>query len=296
MILPGADAETALEVAERCRLALSRETIRLYSGHRITVTGSLGVGCLGTDADDVDGLIRFADRALYAAKDAGRDRVMTGSDLVPALAPVGSHRPGTPEVLPSLERVADLIDARLGDWEHSVAMARWAGVLADALGLDQATRDRVIRASRVHDIGKLAVSDSVLTKPGPLDEEEWALMRTHSEQGERVLMDAPGYRDVASIVRGHHERFDGTGYPDRIAGADLAVEIRMIGILDAWAAMRADRPYAAARTADSARAELLAARGTQFDPHIVDVFLALQAAGLIGHLNLVTHAVGPPSV
>jgi HD-GYP domain-containing protein (c-di-GMP phosphodiesterase class II) len=202
-----------------------------------------------------------------------------------------------PQVLAPLERIADLVDARLGLAEHSAAMARWAGVLADALGLDPVSRERAVYAARIHDIGKIALSDTLLTKPGPLDETEWQLMRTHPAQGQHLLLDLPGYRDLAAIVRGHHERYDGTGYPDRIAGPDLAVETRMVSVLDTWAAMRADRPYRAARTPEDARAELRAVRGTQLDPHIVDVFLGLHAADLIGHLTAANiDALGPITI
>jgi diguanylate cyclase (GGDEF)-like protein len=287
MILPGADSETALEIAERCRRALSTDTIRLHSGSRITVTGSFGLACFAGGNSDVDSLIRHADRALYVAKGAGRDRVVTEADA-DTDTPIVQTRAEVlrmPLVLAPLERIADLVDARLGFTEHSAAMARWAGVLADALGLDPASRERAIQAARIHDIGKIALSDTLLTKPGPLDEREWQLMRTHPEHGQHLLLDVPGYRDLAAIVRGHHERYDGTGYPDRIPGADLAVETRIVSVLDTWAAMRADRPYRAARTPEDARAELRAVRGTQLDPEIVDVFLDLQAADLIGHLT-----------
>lgn len=286
MILPGADAETALEIAERCRRALSSETIRLHSGSRITVTGSFGLACFVDGRSDMDSLIRHADRALYAAKGAGRDQVVTETDTDTDLPmpPSGADGYRMPEALAPLERIADLIDARLGPAEHSAAMARWAGVLADALGLDPASRERSIHAARMHDIGKIALSDALLTKPGPLDEDEWRLMRTHPEHGQRLLLDVPGHEKLAAVVRGHHERYDGTGYPDRIVGADLPVETRLISVLDCWAAILADRPYAAGRTPEQARVQLRAARGTQLDPEIVDVFLGLQAAGLIGHL------------
>jgi two-component system cell cycle response regulator len=297
MILPGADSETAVEVAERCRLALSNETIRLYSGSRITVTGSFGLACFADGRSDVDSLIRNADRALYVAKGAGRDRVVTEADTDTPIVQTRAEVIRMPQVLAPLERIADLVDARLGLAEHSAAMARWAGVLADALGLEPASRERAIQAARIHDIGKIALSDTLLTKPGPLDEMEWQLMRTHPEHGQHLLLGVPGYRDLAAIVRGHHERYDGTGYPDRIPGPDLAVETRIVSVLDTWAAMRADRPYRAARTPEDARAELRAIRGTQLDPLIVDVFLGLHAADLIGHLtNTNINWLGPVTI
>lgn len=224
MILPGADSETALEIAERCRRALSTDTIRVHSGSRITVTGSFGLACFADGRFDVDSLIRHADRALYVAKGAGRDRVMTeadtDTDTDTPIVQTHAEVIGMPQVLAPLERIADLVDARLGLTEHSAAMARWAGVLADALGLNPASRERTIQAARIHDIGKFALSDTLLTKPGPLDETEWQLMRTHPEHGQHLLLDVPGYRDLAAIVRGHHERYEhltnaNNTWPDR---------------------------------------------------------------------------------
>jgi two-component system cell cycle response regulator len=288
MILPGADSEVALEVAERCRRALSEDTVRLHSGQRVSITGSFGVACLPADTGEVDALIRLADRALYAAKDAGRDQVLLashgGPDTLPTAAadvPVAGDRPAE---LGALELLADIVDAQLGTAEHGVAMARWVGVLADALGLDAAARHRAVLGARLHDVGKIALPDAVLTKQGPLDAPEWALMRTHPDQGARLVTGSSSQL-VADIVRGHHERYDGSGYPTGTPSADLSVETRLVSVCDTWAAMRADRPYARARTVEDARQQLLAGRGTQHDPDLVDLFLTLQAAGLVGQLH-----------
>lgn len=282
MILPGADGEAALEVAERCRRTLSEQSVRLYGGTHLTLTASIGLACLPGDAGDADGLVRSADRAMYDAKESGRDRVLAAARDEPA-----RWAPGTPlpPALGPLVRLADLVDARMGSVEHSVAMARWAGVLADALGLDATTRERAIQGSRLHDLGKVAIPDSLLTKATPLSEPEWQLLRTHPVEGARLVADLPGQAALAALVRGHHEHYDGSGYPDGLTAPDLSIEIRVIAVLDAWAAMRADRPYAAARTVADARAQLVAGRGSHFDPRVVDVFLELQAAGLVGQLR-----------
>jgi len=173
----------------------------------------------------------------------------------------------------------------MGSVEHSVAMSRWAGVLADALGLDAGARELAIQGSRLHDLGKVAIPDTLLTKATPLSASEWRLLRTHPVEGARLVADLPGQASLAALVRGHHEHYDGSGYPDGLTAPDLSIEIRVIAVLDAWAAMRADRPYAAARTVADARAQLVAGRGSHFDPRVVDVFLELQAAGLVGQLR-----------
>jgi diguanylate cyclase (GGDEF)-like protein len=289
VILPDADAETALEVAERCRQALSGEPIRLHSGSWITIGGSFGLAAFSDNpacSRDAGSLIRRADRALYAAKDAGRDRVVLAPDDEEALGEVSeASAQACAAALAPLERLADLVDARVGPGKHSAVMAGWAGVLADALGLDAARRHLVVQAARLHDIGKIAVSDTVLAKPGPLNEDEWRLMHTHPLEAERLLLDVPGHQELAAVVRGHHERYDGKGYPDGLAGPDLPLETRMVSVLDTWAAVIAGRSYRPALSVEEACEELRRVRGTQLDPEVVDTFLALQAAGLIGDLD-----------
>ena len=134
-------------------------------------------------------------------------------------------------------------------------------------------------------MGKILLPEGILTKQGPLTDAEWALLRTHSEHGQRLINEVPGYEDVALIVRAHHERVDGSGYPDRLNGSALPLEARIIAVCDTWAAMRVDRPYARAHTVEQTRAELLRVSGTQLDPAVVEAFLALQSSGLVGTVN-----------
>jgi two-component system, cell cycle response regulator len=292
-ILPDADRETALEIAERCRRALSRAPIVLHSGQRVTVTGSFGLALLAADRDapgprDATALLRQADRALYAAKDAGRNRVQLatpdGEALDDCAHPALEARAAA---LAPLELLADVVDGRIGRGEHSLAMARWAGVLADALGLEPARRRLVVQAARLHDIGTIVLGDALLSTPAPLTASEEQLRRTHPQEGARLVLGVPGHEALAAIVRSHHERWDGRGYPDGAAGRDLPIEARIIGVLDAWAAMRVPRAYRSARSAADAREELVAGRWSQFDGDVVDAFLRLEAAGLVGDLGVV---------
>lgn len=284
VVLPDADVETALEVAENCRRALREHPVRLADGSRVRVTASLGLATLGDHPDRpvaADDLILRADRALYSAKDAGRDRVVLATA---ATAEVGSDtvERTEPGALAALERLADLVDARVGASEHSAVMARWAGAVADALGLPPDRRWLVVHGARLHDVGKIALPESLLGKPGPLDEAEWRLMRSHPAAGEQLVLDILGHEELGAVVRWHHERLDGRGYPDGITGEAIPFETRIISVLDTWAAMLADRAYRPALPLEQARAELLAARGTQLDARVVDAFLTLEAAGLVG--------------
>lgn len=276
-VVPDADSETTLEVAERLRVALASRPVTRH-GYTIPVTVSAGVaGTLGDG--DVTAMMREADRALYAAKAAGRNRVQLASDDSSVLS-------GGEEVPAGLARIADVVDARICADLHSKPMATWAGVLADRLGLDPETRRVVTVAARLHDIGKITVPDVLLNKPGPLDAGEWLVMREHSTEGARMLADLPGMSDIAEAVRAHHERYDGDGYPDQLAGEQIPMAARIIAVCDAWATMRANRPYSAARSEAEARAELSRCRGAHFDSQVVDAFLELQAARIVGDLHV----------
>jgi HD-GYP domain-containing protein (c-di-GMP phosphodiesterase class II) len=143
----------------------------------------------------------------------------------------------------------------------------------------------------LHDIGKLGVADAVLKKPGALTDDEWVEMRRHPELGARIL-DHANLRDISGWVRAHHERIDGRGYPLGLAGEEIPVEARILAVADAYEAMTADRAYRAALGHDAAQEELRAGTGTQFDPAVVEAFLALLAPGG----DRVRRMVGAPAV
>jgi HD-GYP domain-containing protein (c-di-GMP phosphodiesterase class II) len=141
------------------------------------------------------------------------------------------------------------------------------------MNLDAEEVERIAAAALLHDIGKVAVPDSILSKPGELNDEEWDVMRRHSVVGERILRAVPGLGPVARMVRHGHERFDGTGYPDGLRGEEIPLGSRIVLACDAYDAMTSPRPYRDALTHEQAVAELIAGTGTQFDARIVDALL-----------------------
>ena len=157
-------------------------------------------------------------------------------------------------------------------------MCRLAEDVAGRLGLSAAERERVRLAAVLHDVGKIAIPDQLLAKPGPLDEHEWELIRRHTLIGQRILEAAPALRDVAPIVRASHERIDGRGYPDGLEGDGIPIGARIIAVSDAYDAMVSERPYRATLTPEQALAELARHSGTQFDPVVVAAFRAAVAA------------------
>ena len=134
--------------------------------------------------------------------------------------------------------------------------------------------ERVRHASELHDVGKVAIPDAILGKPGPLTEEEWAFVRRHPIIGERIILAAPALARVAALVRSSHERWDGAGYPDALAGDAIPLGARVVAVADAYAAMTAGRPYRAARAPEQALDELRRGAGSQFDPVVVEAWCA----------------------
>jgi two-component system, cell cycle response regulator len=168
---------------------------------------------------------------------------------------LNEHEPG---VLEDLNRVAHLATAT-----------------AERLGLSPYEVERVELAGRLHNVGNLAIPDAILNKPEALFNEEWEIMQTHSEIGQRIVAAAPALAHVAELVRSHHERYDGRGYPDRLAGEEIPIGARIIAVCAAFAAMMRHRPFSDAITVEEALAEIHRYSGTQFDPRVVDAFSEL---------------------
>jgi putative nucleotidyltransferase with HDIG domain len=155
---------------------------------------------------------------------------------------------------------------------HTSRVAQYSVRIAQALGLDDATRREIEHGALLHDIGKIGVPDAVLTKPGPLDDEEWEAMRRHPLVAVAILDGVELSPTVLSMVRSHHENLDGTGYPDHLSYDDLSLPARIARVADAFDAMTSDRPYRDALSVAAARAELRRNAGSQFCPEIVEAF------------------------
>ncbi|WP_243754494.1 diguanylate cyclase [Labedaea rhizosphaerae] len=281
LLLPGASPEDLPAIAQRLREQVASSPIAVAGDCWLAVTVSIGVASYPDHGHLEGGLIAVADRALYAAKSAGRDRVVVG---VPSRGDRHSCDEDA-EMVEFLFRTADEVDAALSNYQHSKAISLWAMVMASELGADLATIRRAALAGRLHDIGKIVIPASILAKPAALDAEEWRVMREHPDHGYRIAAVVPGFEEVAQSIRQHHERYDGSGYPQGLSGRCIRLEARLIAVCDAWAAMLSDRPYHVMRTPEQARQELIRGRGSQFDPDVVDLFLALEASGRVGRLS-----------
>jgi putative nucleotidyltransferase with HDIG domain len=162
--------------------------------------------------------------------------------------------------------------------EHCRQVVELAVAVGERLGLDAERRRNLEFAALLHDVGKVAIPKEIINKPGKLDAGEWELMKTHTIEGQRMLDRVGGFMsDVGTIVRSHHERWDGGGYPDGLAGAEIPLEARIIACCDSYNAMTTDRAYRAALPPEVAADELRRCAGSQFDPVVATA--ALEAVG-----------------
>ena len=222
-------------------------------GEGFTVTCSYGAIVLPREAQDATEALRIADQRMYAQKNAGRTSATRQSKAV--LVRALSER--NPELFTHLEGVAELAEST-----------------ARRLGLGDEEVEQIGHAAELHDIGKVAIPDAILSKPGALDPREWEFIRRHTLIGERIIAAAPALGAVARLVRSSHERWDGTGYPDRLAEQAIPLGARVVGVADAFNAMTSERPYSPAVAPPLAIDELRRCAGTQFDPVVVEAFCA----------------------
>jgi two-component system, cell cycle response regulator len=217
------------------------------------VDASYGLVSLPADASTAAEALRLADHRMYALKH-GR-RATQGEAREVLLAVLGEREP-------DLQR-------------HMHDVAGLARTVGARLGLDAEDLDVVVRAAELHDIGKVAIPDAILHKPGALDEADWGFIRQHTIIGERIVGAAEALRPVGRVVRASHERWDGGGYPDGLAGEDIPLGARIVFACDAWDAMTCDRGYRSALSPEVAAEELRANAGTQFDATVVTALLAV---------------------
>jgi two-component system, cell cycle response regulator len=221
-------------------------------GEGFEIETSFGAIVLPDEASDASHALQMADERLYAQKYSRRgesDRTMAA--LLEALL---VRDPAVQEQL--------------------VGVGSLAAEVGRMLGLRRDELEELDRAAQLHDLGKLAVPDEILSKPGPLDEREWAFVRQHTIVGERILRASPALRSVATVVRASHENWDGSGYPDGLAGEDIPLASRIIRACNAFVAMTSQRPYRAAMEVEDALNELTRCAGIDFDPTVARVLVA----------------------
>jgi putative nucleotidyltransferase with HDIG domain len=175
------------------------------------------------------------------------------------------------QTVTTLAQAVEMRDQYTGN--HTQRVTAYALLLAEEMGLSEMDRRRLQVATLLHDIGKIAIDDQILRKPGRLSDPEFDRMKTHVLRGTEIVQMIPGLMWALPVVRGHHERWDGRGYPDGLKGEDIPLTARVVAVADAFDAMTSDRPYRVGMPAARAFAELEAGAGTHFDPACVSAFL-----------------------
>jgi diguanylate cyclase (GGDEF)-like protein len=286
LVVPEVGPQELASIGERLRTQVACSPIQVSPDAWIDVTVSVGTAGYPRHGNSPAELITTADRALYAAKSQGRDRVVVGESMPAGLVPDASAEPeSTVDMMAYLQRAADEVDGWLSNTEHGRAVGRWAALVAASLGEAEPTVRRAEMAGRLHDIGKVLIPQAIWRKPSALSRYERQLVQQHSDYGYQLVGVVPGMLEVAEIIRQHHERMDGRGYPLGLTASEIMLEARIVAVCDSWAAMVADRPYHEPLRPAQAREELLAGRGTQYDPDVVDVFLDLYRRDLVGELR-----------
>ncbi len=287
-ILPHTTIDDAYVVAERVRAQIAVE----MEAKNIAVTCSIGLASYPSDGVISDELVTTADTALYYAKHTGGNRVYLSSKILSEPATeTGTFARGAG--LSAVYALAATVDAKDPyTYGHSRKVNTYAVALAETIGLSPDDVSRVSTAALLHDIGKIGVSDKVLSKKGELSPEDWEAIKAHPRLGANIVGNMPDLVTCLGGILHHHERWDGTGYPEGLKGKNIPIEARILAIADAFSAMTSKRPYRNALCEEKVMKELRQGAGTQFDPELVEVFIGLVEDGFAKKVKI---GQDPPS-
>jgi HD-GYP domain-containing protein (c-di-GMP phosphodiesterase class II) len=305
VLMPETGSEQAQVLAERLRQWLATDP--MLAEHRIT--GSFGVASFPMHGFSIEDIIRVADAGMYVSKRSGGNLVSTaqefveGQDFARQRQQISAYIEGflqrertSPEQLEelastlyklcggeeckvqlfreaieSLSRAAESREVSTAG--HGDLVARYSEVIARALGLSAEETADLVFAARVHDVGKIFVLEQILNKPGPLSDEEFFQLKLHSQIGAEIVGRIPHSDMIREAIEHHHQRFDGSGYPDGLRGEQIPLWARIVGLADAYANMVTEQSFAAARTPDQALDELSKMSGTRFDGMLVRLLI-----------------------
>jgi len=291
-LLPATPIEKAYQIAERLRKKIQELKIYIDS-YKVSITVSIGVCHIDDANGSLDKLLIQSDHAMYAAKGRGRNQVVVWDSLLGESVRNDIHSPPTRIRLNKIEKsINQLEEARIYDetingWAHALELrdketmghaqrvSSMTIELARKLGISEEELIDIRRGALLHDIGKIAIPDHILFKPGPLSEEEWTIMRRHPKHAFELLAPIRFLENALMIPYCHHEHWDGSGYPRGLKGEQIPYPARMFTIVDVWDALTSNRPYRKAWEPENVTQFIKKQAGKLFDPEIVPVFLDL---------------------
>jgi diguanylate cyclase (GGDEF)-like protein len=271
MLLPNTTVKEAVKAAGRIQSALAKERFRCQDSASLPIGFSYGISVCPDDAADVLDLVSVADANLFESRAQGGNRItasgatsadsslvyVKGYDLFRAMVVAIDNKDGYTR-------------------KHSDEVTDYSLQIAKGLGLGEEMLQTIQIAGMLHDVGKIGVPDTILRKPGKLTDDEFDVMKQHPMFGALIVAAMPGMEEVVHGVRHHHERYDGRGYPDRLAGEQIPLIGRIMAIADAYSAMTTNRPYRKGMTERQALNEIRLNLGTQFDPKLGELFIRLR--------------------
>ena len=270
VILPNASLENAVRCARRLQCRFSDEDFGGPGRQNVPIYVSCGLASFPQDGTEVLELVAIADANLYAAKTQGKGKINARTvDVLESSIPQSEGM----DLLRSLVIAVDNKDRYTR--RHSEEVTAYALLIGQAMGLSEVMQRSIHICGMLHDLGKIGVPDRILRKPGQLEPEEVTVMNQHPVIGALIVGSIPEMEDVVPGVRHHHERFDGLGYPDRLAGRDIPLIARILAVADVFSAMTTHRPYRKALTHAQALRQIEEGLGTQFDPEIASHFIRI---------------------
>lgn len=275
IILPSTSEDEAMDIAEKIRIKIEDTYFEGQENQpRGNLTASMGVSVYPTKAlDDVE-LLKSADDALYRAKFFKKNRVENYVSILDELK--NNIEEKHIELIASIKTLISIINAKdRYTYAHTERVVVYSRLLSKKLGLSEEEQKTLIYGSYMHDIGKINIPKEVLIKKMPLNDEEWNILKSHSESGVEIVQGVESLSNVIPLILHHHEKYNGTGYPDRLSGENIPYLARALTVVDSFDAMTSDRPYNKSKTYEEAINELKKCSGTQFDPEIVKVFISV---------------------
>lgn len=273
VILPDIEKKEALLIGEKIRRAVQDTYMQGQENQpNGNITISVGLATYPENAKDDTELIKTADDALYRAKFFSKNRVEVYASVLDEIKKEINE--SETELVASIKTLISVINAKdRYTYGHTERVVMFSRMMAESLNLKERERKNLVYGAYMHDIGKINISVDVLNKKMPLTKEEWESLKEHPEHGVEIIRNVESLKDTIPLIRHHHEKYDGTGYPLGLIGEEIPYLARILTIIDSFDAMTSNRPYNIPKTYEEAFEELRMCSGIQFDPELVAVFI-----------------------